>query len=71
MAQRKNLFTAIGRPPTPKVAPVKLPNGEKQHPSPTSNLDTRIPARAFKTGGSVQAMPRYHDDPRMGRKGKC
>lgn len=71
MAQRRNVFTQMGRPPKPKVTPTTLPNGEKQGLSPTSNLDTRIPAKAFATGGSVKSMPRYHDDPAWGRKGKC
>jgi hypothetical protein len=65
MAQRRNLFTAMGRPPKPKAVPSVTAIGEKTGASPMDNFDTRIPASAYKTGGSVQRMPKYHDDPRF------
>lgn len=57
----KNVFTRIGRPPKISAPPaIKLPSGERQGASPTSTLDTAVPARAFPRS---QSMPRYHDDP--------
>ncbi len=57
----KNPFTRVGRPPKMSPPPkTKLASGERQGASPTSMLDTAIPARAFPRG---QAMPKYHEDP--------
>jgi len=63
MAQRRNVFTKIGRPKTPSVKPIKDVSGQTQGLSPMDNFDTRIPARAFACGGSVKTMPKYHDTP--------
>jgi len=32
------------------------------------NFNGRIPAAAFKCGGSVKTMPKYHDDPAFKRR---
>lgn len=59
----KNVFTRIGRPPKMSApAKVALASGERQGVSPTSMLDTAIPARAFPRS---QKMPKYHDDPKF------
>ena len=63
MAQRRNVFTRIGRPPMPKVKVGKTALGEPQGLSPMSNFDSAIPASAFRTGGSVKTMPKHHPDP--------
>jgi hypothetical protein len=64
MAQRRNVFTRMGRPPTPKpIAKTFAVTGEKAGASPMENFDARIPAQAFDCGGSVKRMPKYHPDP--------
>ena len=60
----RNPGTRIGRPPKINMpTPTKLPSGERQGYTPSSVLDTAYPAKAFPRNG---AMPKYHDDPKMG-----
>jgi len=67
MAQRSNVFTRMGRPPTPKVSRGKHPStGEPVSAGPTEGFDGRIPGAAFRRGGSTngfQKMPKHHPHP--------
>lgn len=70
MAQRRNLFTRMGRPPNrePLTRP-KTSTGERQGVAPSDMFDPALPARAFRRGGQV--MDRYHDDPNFHKKDGC
>jgi len=70
MAQRRNVFTRMGRPPHPKKsAPSFGDTSRNPAQGPMDGLDTAIPGAAFRRGGSVDGckpMPKYHPD-----KGFC
>jgi len=67
MAQRRNVFTKMGRPAgAKKVAPSFGDTAKTPAASPMDNFDTSIPGAAFRRGGSTNGckpMPKYHPDP--------
>ena len=72
MAQRRHVFTRMGRPPTIRKTPAgggAAPDEAPSTPSPMDGFQGGIPGAAFRRGGSVngcEQMPRYHPD-----KGFC